>query len=74
MTLELSIFIVVVFIVWIAYCLGYDKGHYAGHAKGYNSGVYHGKRDMLRKKVANISLTEFYEEMEKLEKEHEQRI
>lgn len=74
MTLELSIFIVVIFIVWIAYCLGYDTGHDAGHAKGYNRGVYEGKSEMLRKKVVGISLTEFYQEMDKLEKEHEQRI
>lgn len=70
MILELSLIILAMFLIWIAYCIGYDQGHDAGYIKG----IYRCKTEMLRKKVANISLTEFYEEMENLEKEHEQRI
>ena len=71
MTLELSIFfVVVIFIVWIAYWIGYDQGHDAGFAKGYRdaSDIWHSRAK------SKIISNKFYEEMDKLEKEHEQRI
>lgn len=69
MTLELSIFIVVVFIVWIAYCLGYDRGYDAGYTKARKVAadtMQHQYKSFLKFLSDNNKTT--------LEKEHEQRI